>query len=341
MRREISLINKDYMEDLKAIERQKKGTISIISNDIKDEKWLFTLEQADTPPSYYIYNRKDRKTSLLFLSNPELEKFRSIKSQPFNIKFKEKERLLLFVTLPEEQSSENFPLILNIVNKENSKRGVYFDPVCQFFSSRGFACITYNQSGIRGAGREYYNRAYSKEGLKTIEEEITTIIKWAIDRNIANQQQITIITDGHNAISTLNVAVNNSDLIHTLIFLEPLFDIKYLRENYEDNMFYRLKDRLFIQPVDYKNIDSQLNKLTMPSFFFIDKSSKEYRAEEIIKILLKAKNNNKDSKLFIYPDGSQNNIIDFFTQIESILSRNYNTDYAERRGDKKVDVEIR
>ncbi|MCX7957975.1 MAG: hypothetical protein N3B13_02930 [Deltaproteobacteria bacterium] len=341
MKRDISILDSSFSEDFQTLSKLKKGNLIVLSNDIKNEKWLLTFENNEMPPSYHIYNRTQKRTLLLFLSNPEYAKFRPSKRQPFTIKFGENEKLLLFVTLPQEQSAENFPLILNLTSYSSQKKGIRFDPVCQFFSSRGFACISFNHSGIRGFGKDFYNNAYSKNGIIRVTDEITTVIKWAIDRNIANPQQITVLSDTLTSLYSLNAITKNSDLIHMAVFIEPLFSGKHFKDSFDIFSFDNIRDLLLIPIEDKKSIHSQINQITVPSIFLLNKKSDIYNSGEIIDILTETKKKNKDISIIIYPVNKPLNTIDFFQRLESVLSKYFNTDFMETKTDLKTDAEIR
>lgn len=341
MKREYSVLDPQVNEDLQILSKNRKGNITILANDIKNEKWLISYETADTPPSFYIYNRNQKKSVLLFVNIPELEKYKISKNQPFTIKFGEDEKILLFVTLPNEQEIENFPLILNLFNPENRKRGITFDPICQFFSSRGFACISFNYTGIKGLGRDSYNSIFSKEGIKRRINEITTVIKWAIDRNIANPQQIILLSDTFNSLYSLSTIAENSELIQTAIFIEPLFfKSKKPKENLDLFTLFNTRELSFMPLDERKEAESQIFKITMPAIFVINKQSNIYDHKEILEILSEAKKKNKEITIISHTDSNINNLTDIYQHIETLLAKYYNTDYIQAQEKTKNNIEI-
>ncbi|MGC9042612.1 MAG: prolyl oligopeptidase family serine peptidase [Myxococcota bacterium] len=341
MKRDISVLDTDAKPDIDLLLKMKKGTLTLIGTDKKNEKWLISFESFDIPASYYIYNRIHKKASLLFLSNPEFEKYKPIRSQPFTIKFKEKEKLLLFVTLPPDESAENYPMILNLYNNGNLKRGQIFDPFCQFFTSRGFACISFNYSGINGFGKKFYKNAYTKDGIERRTEEIVTVIKWAIDRNIAHPQQISILSDSLNSLYSLNAIIENSDIIHTAIFIDPLLNNSTIKNNIDIDLLHNYRELLMI-PFDEKaDYLSSLKSISIPSIFMFHKHSALYNYKQLSDILIAAKNKNKDIQIISFPNISDSNLIDFFSRVEAFVARFYNTDYIEMKQDSKSEAEVR
>ncbi|GEM_PF-1842784 len=341
IRGEMAILDDQYKEDFQTLKKIKKGNITVLLCDRKDENWLISIEKSDIPASYHIYNRIQKKTTFLFRQKPELERFKSAKSQPFNIKSGKNEKLQLLITLPVEQNAENFPTILNLVNQDNRKIGQRFDPVCQFFSSRGFACVSFNYSGINGLGKEFNNKAYIREGIKRRTEEIVEVIKWSIEHNIAHPQQVIVISDSLNSFYVMNAIVKNTDIIHTAIFLDPVFDNKYLKENFNISEFNKSKDIIKIPSEEKKNIISNLNSFSLTSFFMLGKKSSLYNSSELIEILIGAKKQNKDINIYIYSSEEINNTIDFFQRLDPILGKYFNTDYIESKTEKKNEVEIR
>lgn len=340
MKREIKVIDANHKEDISFLEKFRKGIFTIHSIDLSDKRWIVSYETYETPGSFYVYERDSRKATLLFLENPALEKYKPIKAQPFTIKFGESEKLLLFVTLPPEEA-ENFPVVINLYNPENKKVGQRFDPVCQFFATRGFGCIAFNYSGIYGFGKDFYARGYSKEGLKRQTEELVTVIKWAIDRNIANPQQITIISESQTSLQSINALLNNADIIHTAILINPIFGLKYLRENFSIYEYDESKGQIGRGLDNQTDYLSQIKSSSIPLFFSMNKASLLYEHKKALESILEAKKTNKDITIVSYPSNSPLNMIDTFSRVERMLSKYYNTESSAGSVELKIEVDVR
>jgi len=340
MKREIKVIDANHREDITFLEKFRKGIFTIHSVDLSDKRWIVSYEAYEMPKSFYVYERDSRKATLLFLENPALEKYKPIKAQPFTIKFGESEKLLLFVTLPPEEA-ENFPVIINLYNPENKKIGQRFDPVCQFFVSRGFGCIAFNYSGIYGFGKDFYAQGYSKEGLKRQTEELITVIKWAIDRNIANPQQVTILSGPQGFLQSINVILNNPDMIHTAILIDPIFSLRFLKENLPLYEYDRLKGeigRILNNQIDYLN---QLKSLSIPLVISLEKNSSLYDYKKVLDDLMEIKKAGKDVSILSYSRHSPLNLIDIFFRVEQMLSRFYNVESIKEPPNLKIEVDVR
>lgn len=346
IKREISVFDSSSKGDFDFLDKQKKGGYRLHSMDLEGERWIISFETYDTPRSYYLYNRTDRRIQLLFVENPSMEKYKPIKSQPFMIKYGERERLLFFVTLPQQHEAENFPLILNLYNPHNKKHGFKFQPICQFFASRGFACITFEYSGIAGFGKDKYVKGYNRDGIKRRGDEMVTIIRWAINRNIAHPQQITVLADSINSIPTLNTLIKNPDIIQTAIFIEPIFDTRTftsIREIGETTSLLSDQNKfILIKNTDETNdLLSQIKKASGTMLFMLNRKAKLYDYGKTEKAITKAMKQNKKIISVSYPDRDESNFIDFMRRTENIISGYYNTDYIDYKPDPKRDIEVK
>ncbi len=149
------------------------------------------------------------------------------------------------------------------------------------------------------------------------------------------------MSDSLNSIYSLNSIAQNTDIVHTAVFIEPVFDSKAIKENFDPADFDNLRDILRIPSEEKKNLISRLNSLSIPASFVINKKATSYNFRELSDILTEAKKQNKDFGIYIYPEEKADNMIDFMSRLESLLSRYYNTDYIETKTDTKSDAEIR
>lgn len=346
IRREISVFDTSSKGDFDFLDKQRRGGYRLHSMDLKGEKWIISFETYDTPRSYYLYNRTDRRIQILFLENPSMEKYKPIKSQPFTIRHGEREKLLLFVTLPQQHEAENFPLILNLYNPHNKKHGFEFQPICQFFASRGFACITFEYSGIAGFGKDKYVKGYNRDGIKRRNDEMITIIRWAIDRNIAHPQQITVLADSINSIPTLNALIENPDIIQTAIFIEPTFDTRTFKSRIEiaetTSLFSDRNKFILIKNMDEANdLLSQIKKASGTMLFMLNKKASLYDYGKTDEAIMETKKQSKKVISVSYPDRDESNFVDFMRRTENIISRYYNTDYIDYKPDSKREIEVK
>ena len=117
------------------------GEFSVTGRDNTDKQWIVTYRRDDAPLAWYLYDRKKKKSELLFLSQPELLKHKLSKMTPVVIKSRDGLPLVSYLTVPAAfEGKRGLPLVLFVHGgpwEGMSGAG----PNVQWLADRGYAVL--------------------------------------------------------------------------------------------------------------------------------------------------------------------------------------------------------
>jgi len=218
-RKEWIILKEKIKEDFESIKKLNNGDFSIISRDMADENWVICFENDDTPPSYYIFNRKSQKGILLFHSNPALNNYGLAKIQEVTCISRDGLTIHGYITYPPEKERKNLPMVIFVHRGPWIRDTWGFNPIVQWFANRGYACLQINYRGSTGYGKDFLN-AGNKEWGGKMQDDLTDAVKWAIDKGIADPNKIAIYGSGYGGYAALGGATFTPDLFTCAIGIQ-------------------------------------------------------------------------------------------------------------------------
>ena len=113
-RTEWLVTDESMKSDFDALNKVHEGDINIESRSLDDKTWVVSYTVADGPIHYYLYDRPNRKSALLFTHRPKLEQFQLSKMQPISFKARDGMAIYGYLTLPAGVEPKNLPLVLDV-----------------------------------------------------------------------------------------------------------------------------------------------------------------------------------------------------------------------------------
>jgi dipeptidyl aminopeptidase/acylaminoacyl peptidase len=86
--------------DLDFLKRAANGQFRIVSRTDADDKWVVNIDRVTAPGSTWLYERKGRRLTRLFVARPELEGAPLVQMWPQAIKARDGLTLVSYLTLP-------------------------------------------------------------------------------------------------------------------------------------------------------------------------------------------------------------------------------------------------
>ncbi|EME30562.1 acylamino-acid-releasing enzyme [Galdieria sulphuraria] len=138
-RKEWNFFDESMKEDFLFIE-QKFGDVDLdfTSRDHADSIWVLPVIRDNNSVQYIMFDRRSRTTAHLFHERLELDEYILSKMEP------------VYGTAP-------FPLVLFVHGGPWARDYWGFNPMSQWFSNRGYACLQVNYCGSAGFGKSYLN----------------------------------------------------------------------------------------------------------------------------------------------------------------------------------------
>lgn len=199
----IQVIDSKIEQDIKILDSQQGGCFSITSRTLDDKIWIVAYYNDTTPPTYYRYNKDQKKLSFLFAGNPELAKCSLNPMSPMIIKSRDGLDLVCYLTLPKnEKKSSPPPLILYVHGGPWVRDFWGLNPVHQWLSNRGYAVMSVNYRGSSGFGKNFLNAGNLQWSLK-MHDDLIDCVNYAINQKIADPQKIGIMGGSYGGYATL------------------------------------------------------------------------------------------------------------------------------------------
>jgi dipeptidyl aminopeptidase/acylaminoacyl peptidase len=202
-------ITPNVKADVEALNQLVKGQWTVQSRNDADTMWIVSVDEVVQPITFYVYDRKAKKLTKLFISRPDLA---DKKLAPmYGVEIKARDGLVLpsFVTLPVGASADGtfkpkkpLPLVLNVHGGPWAQDVFGFGTEQQWFANRGYAVLQVNYRGSTGFGKGFVEAANHQFGAK-MHEDLIDAVKWAIDNGITTADKVAIYGGSYGGYATL------------------------------------------------------------------------------------------------------------------------------------------
>jgi dipeptidyl aminopeptidase/acylaminoacyl peptidase len=209
-RREWTVLDESIRPDFDYIRSLHDGDFSITSRDDADENWVIAFTADNGPVSYYVYHRKERSATFLFVNQPELSKYQLARMRPVTFRARDGLTLHGYLTLPVGQE-RNLPMVLNVHGGPWARDSWGYNPEAQWFANRGYACLQVNYRGSTGYGKEFLNAGNKEWGAK-MHDDLVDGVQWAIAQGIADPKRVAIYGGSYGGYAALVGATFTPDL---------------------------------------------------------------------------------------------------------------------------------
>src|SRR6266404_7874195 len=197
--------------DFESINREVPGFIELVSRDNGDEKWIVAIQRSDASDSYYAFDRKTKKLTKIFDSNPGILRFPRASKKPVVIKARDGLELVSYLTTPPGVEAKHLPLVLLIHGGPWDRDDDSYDPEVHFLTNRGYAVLQVNYRGSTGFGIKFFNAGNLQVGLGMV-EDVFDGARWAVDQGIADPKRIAAMGGSMGGYATLRALEMRPDL---------------------------------------------------------------------------------------------------------------------------------
>jgi len=208
MRKNWTIFDANIKEDIDSLQKLEDGDIEIISRTKEDDKWIVVFLKSDGPFRYYLYNRENKKSSFLFVSNSEQDGLPFAKMYPVKIKARDGLELISYITIPRWlDDGSGIPmhpvsLVLNVHGGPNARDSWGFRADAQWLANRGYATLNVNYRGSTGFGKNFIN-AGDGEWARKMQDDLADAVNWAIDAKITQKDKIVIMGGSYGGYAAL------------------------------------------------------------------------------------------------------------------------------------------
>ncbi len=203
-------------EDFETIGKLGRGDFDVVSRDHADENWLVAFIADDNGPSYYSYDRREKKGMHLFDARPDLGDYELSRMRPISFTARDGLRIEGYLTLPPGVEDGPVPMVLNVHGGPWARDGWGYDPEAQWLANRGYACLQVNYRGSTGYGKDFLNAGNREWGAK-MHDDLVDAVEWAISEGIADPERVAIYGGSYGGYAALVGATFTPELFRCAV----------------------------------------------------------------------------------------------------------------------------
>jgi dipeptidyl aminopeptidase/acylaminoacyl peptidase len=184
-----------------------EGEITIASRTQADDVWVVGVDPVKAPASAWLYERAERRLTLLYNSRPDLADAKLATMRPVEIRSRDGLTQVSYLTLPPASHRDGArrppaPLIL-LPHGGPWARDLYaYNPLHQFLANRGYAVLSPNFRGSTGFGKAHL-AAGNREWGAAMHEDLLDAVRWAIDEGVTTADQVGILGGSYGGYCVL------------------------------------------------------------------------------------------------------------------------------------------
>ena len=198
-----------------------------------DNKLAVISTSSDKQPiTWYLYNIDEGKINFLVSSRPEIDPELMSDVEPYWITARDGLEFQLYVTRPLNAGEGPLPTIMYIHGGPHGPRdhwGWGGADERQMLADRGYVVIQPNFRGSGGFGEEFLESGYRK-WYGEMQDDITDATMWAIERGIADKENICIYGASYGGYATLAGLTKTPDLFACGFAFAGVYDLELMYE---------------------------------------------------------------------------------------------------------------
>ncbi|MDR3133043.1 MAG: S9 family peptidase [Prevotellaceae bacterium] len=207
----VSNFYKDFHKRMVAEFKGKEFGIADYDDD--ENTFLITVQSDKLYGTYYQYDVKTKKFTLLYDLMPQLKEEDMAEMRPITFKSRDGLTIHGYITLPKEAlQGKKVPLIVNPHGGPQQVRDSWgFNPEAQLFASRGYATLQVNFRISGGYGKEFMRAGFKQVGRKAM-DDVEDGIKYVMEQGWIDKNKIAIYGGSHGGYATLMGLIKTPDL---------------------------------------------------------------------------------------------------------------------------------
>ncbi|HRQ63760.1 MAG TPA: prolyl oligopeptidase family serine peptidase, partial [Xanthomonadaceae bacterium] len=199
-----------------------------------DEAVALVLVASDRDPGgYWRYEIDTDQPRRIGARMPAFRPASAARSEPVQFSTRDGVELHGYLTR-EAGASAAQPLLLFPHGGPWSRDRWGFDPVVQYFVSRGFAVLQVNYRGSRGFGPAFLGKGRGQWG-KAMQHDLYDALDWAIAQGVADPAKVMIFGASYGGYAALLAAQQRPDLFAAAVAWAPVTDLPQQIEGWRRN----------------------------------------------------------------------------------------------------------
>jgi dipeptidyl aminopeptidase/acylaminoacyl peptidase len=215
-RSEWKVIDQTIQGDFDGLRKLDEGDFAVINRDTADANWLAVFYQDRGPSRFYSWNRKDKKGTFLFTSQPKLDGLPLAKMDYVPIPARDGLTLNSYLTIPVGSTGRHLPMVLLVHGGPWSRDVWGFSSWAQWLQNRGYAVLQVNYRGSTGYGKKFLHAADRQWGKK-MHDDLIDAVDWAVKQGYADPKRVAIMGGSYGGYAALAGAAFTPDVFRCAI----------------------------------------------------------------------------------------------------------------------------
>ena len=187
--------------DLAFLKSQNKGEFFVGSRTDADDKWLVTFDPVTAPSSTWLYDRKAKSLTQLYVSRPELQGAPLQPMEAVEIPARDGLTLVSYLTRPAGATGP-VPMVLFVHGGPWARDGYGYNGAHQWLANRGYAVLSVNYRSSTGFGKKFISAGDLQWGRK-MHDDLLDAVDWAVKRGVTSPDKVAIMGGSYGGYATL------------------------------------------------------------------------------------------------------------------------------------------
>jgi dipeptidyl aminopeptidase/acylaminoacyl peptidase len=195
--------------DLDFLKSKLNGEINVTSRTDKDDKWIVAVDPVTAPTAAYLYDRKARTLTQLYVTRPELEGAPLVAMHPVEIKSRDGLTMVSYLTLPPGSDADGdgrperaVPMVLLVHGGPWGRDSFGYNPYHQWLANRGYAVLSPNFRASTGFGKSFISAGDLQWGTK-MHDDLLDAVDWAVAQGVTTNEKVAIMGGSYGGYATL------------------------------------------------------------------------------------------------------------------------------------------
>lgn len=203
-------VDKGLKADFDWLQQQLgQGEVIVSSRTRADDKWIVGIDPVSKVSATYLYDRKAKKLSPLYVARPELQNAPLVPMHPVEIKARDGLTLPSYLTLPkgadkngDGKPEQAVPLVLLVHGGPWGRDGHGYNGTHQWLANRGYAVLSVNFRASTGFGKKFLNAGNMQWGL-AMHDDLIDAVNWAVKQGVTSADKVAIMGGSYGGYAAL------------------------------------------------------------------------------------------------------------------------------------------
>ncbi len=207
---EWQFLDKSLKADFDWLQKQLgKGEVFVASRTHADDKWIVGIDPVSKVAATYLYDRKAKKLSALYIARPELQNAPLQPMHAVEIKARDGLTLPSYLTLPagadtngDGKADKATPLVLLVHGGPWARDDYGYNGTHQWLANRGYSVLSVNFRASTGFGKKFLNAGNKQWGL-AMHNDLLDAVDWAVQQGVTSKDKVAIMGGSYGGYAAL------------------------------------------------------------------------------------------------------------------------------------------